>query len=281
MIVAVASGKGGTGKTLLSVSLARVLSQGAAVQYADCDVEEPNGHLFLKPELSVVEKVRLPVPRIDMARCTLCGECSRFCAFNALAVAGSRVLVFPDLCHGCGGCALVCSRRAISWDEREIGVVEAGTSGPISFIHGRLALGARIIPPVVEAVRRRAHSHQFVIVDAPPGAACPVVAAVRGSHLVLLVTEPTPFGLNDLRIVAELVLMLGLRAAVVVNRYDLGDNRVERYCEEQGLPVWERIPFDRRIAEVYSRGGNVVDEVPEFARVCERIATRIRAEAAS
>ncbi|MGC8667346.1 MAG: 4Fe-4S binding protein [Chthonomonadales bacterium] len=281
MIVAIASGKGGTGKTLLSVSLARVLSRSAAVQYADCDVEEPNGHLFLKPDLSVREPIRLPIPRIDASLCSLCGECSSFCAFNALAVAGSRLLVFDELCHSCGGCALVCPKRAISWVDREIGVVEAGTSGPISFVHGRLALGARLVPPLIEAVRKRAHSHPFVIVDAPPGASCSVVAAVRGADLVLLVTEPTPFGLNDLEIAAELVRLLGLRAAVIMNRCGSGDDGVERFCEAHHLPIWERIPFDRRIAEAYSCGRNVLSVVPEFARACEALAAKIQSGAAS
>lgn len=280
MIVAVASGKGGTGKTLISVSLARLLSQHESVQYLDCDVEEPNGHLFLRPELSLRESVRLKFPVVDTSRCNLCGECSRFCAFNALALAGSKLLVFPDLCHSCGGCALVCPQRAISWEEREIGIVEEGVSGGITFVHGQLALGARLVPPLIEAVRRRTRSQGIAIVDAPPGAACPVVAAVRGADLVLLVTEPTPFGLNDLEIAAELVHLLGLKAAVIINRYGVGDDRVERFCEEKGLCVWERIPYDRRIAEAYASGRDVAEEVPEFARACRSLIAKLKAEAA-
>ena len=280
MIVAVASGKGGTGKTLISVSLARLLSQHESVQYLDCDVEEPNGHLFLRPELSLRESVRLKFPVVDASRCNLCGECSRFCAFNALALAGSKLLVFPDLCHSCGGCALVCPQRAISWEEREIGIVEEGVSGGITFVHGQLALGARLVPPLIEAVRRRTRSQGIAIVDAPPGAACPVVAAVRGADLVLLVTEPTPFGLNDLEIAAELVHLLGLKAAVIINRYGVGDDRVERFCGEKGLRVWERIPYDRRIAEAYASGRDVAEEVPEFARACRSLLAKLKAEAA-
>lgn len=264
--IAVASGKGGTGKTTISTNLSFTLSgAGGRVAYLDCDVEEPNGHLFLKPELDRSDPVGIPVPEVDATACSACGACGEICNFSAIVLVGEKVLTFPDLCHGCGGCARVCLDKAIREVPREIGVVEAGRSGDIRFVHGRLRVGEAMSPPLIRAVKERAPRDGVVLLDAPPGTSCPVVEAIRGSDYVLLVTEPTPFGLNDLTLAVEMLRQLGLPFGVVVNRSDVGDDRVVAYCRRESIPVLLEIPDDRRIAEAYSRGTLAVEAVPEYS----------------
>ena len=277
MRVAVASGKGGTGKTLVSTSLARVLAGARRVQYLDCDVEEPNGHLFLQPDLLDPVPVSVKVPRIDQALCTHCGECSRLCQFNALASIDSATIVFPELCHACGGCVRVCPSGAISWDALVMGTLQQGRAGNLEFVHGRLRVGHPMSPPLIRAVKERSDPQATVVLDAPPGTSCPVVTTLRGCDLALLVTEPTPFGLHDLRLAVEAIRAMAIPAAVVLNRDGIGDDRVERYCAEEGLPVWERIPHDRRIAEAGARGALAVEAVPELLPRFEGLAERINA----
>jgi len=263
--VAIASGKGGTGKTTLATNLAAVLAEeGWRVTYADCDVEEPNGHLFMEPCLRPPEAVVLPLPIVDSSACDGCGECAEICQFGAIACLGDRARVFPDLCHGCGGCTLVCPQDAISEEPREIGVVEEGTSGGLRFVQGRLAIGQPMSPPVIREVKRRLPSTGLRIVDAPPGTACPAVQAVRGADLVLLVTEPTPFGLNDLRLAVETLRAMDLPFHVVVNRCDIGDEGVRQYCLCEEISVVLEIPDDRRVAEAYSRGLLAASAVPGY-----------------
>jgi MinD superfamily P-loop ATPase len=262
MIIAIASGKGGTGKTTVALNLARVMD--SPVQLLDCDVEEPNCHLFLGGELRLRETVSILVPRVDESICAACGECGRFCQYHAIATLKAGPLVFAELCHGCGGCARVCPRQAIREIGRPIGAVETMQAGAITLIHGCLDVGAPLSPPLIRAVKARMKAGKPAILDAPPGTSCPVITAVRGADLVVLVTEPTPFGLHDLRLAVEVIREIGLPFGVAVNRVGVGDDRVHRFCAEQGIPVLAEIPDDRRIAEAYSRGELVVDALPEY-----------------
>lgn len=274
MIVAVASGKGGTGKTTVAVNLARVF--GPEVRLFDCDVEEPNAHLFLAGVARGEESVTVSFPEVDDLLCDGCGECSRFCQYHGIAMIGTRPLVFPEMCHGCGGCAMVCPRQAIRERERRIGVIATFQADGITLTQGRLDIGVALAPPLVRAVKARVPAGLTSIIDAPPGTSCPVVAALRGADLVLLVTEPTPFGLHDLKLAVEVVRKLAIPFGVVVNRVGAGDDRVHEYCRAQWIPVLLEVPDDRRIAEAYSRGDLIVEALPEyrplFADLAERVA---------
>ena len=269
MIISVASGKGGTGKTTVATNLALALDFG--VQLLDCDVEEPNAHLFVQPSLDRRETVSTPVPKIDPQRCTLCGQCERICQFKAIAVLPEAdVLTFPELCHSCGGCWAVCPEDAISRDQRELGVIETGQRNGMFFAHGRLRIGEAMAPPLIHAVRSFARADRPTIIDAPPGTSCPVIAAVKDTDVVLLVTEPTPFGLHDLKLAVGAVRILKIPCALVINRQGVGDDRVLQYARHEDIPVLMEIPFDRRIAEIYSRGQLLVEAMPEWRpRFCE------------
>ncbi len=262
MILAVASGKGGTGKTTVSVNLARLL--GSTVQLLDCDVEEPNAHLFLKCSDSVEDIVSSPVPSVDEALCDGCGECGRFCQYHAIVSFGTKPVIFPEMCHGCGGCMAVCPRRAISEIGQRIGVVETSCSENITLIQGRLDIGVAMAPPLIRAVKRKMRDDLPAILDAPPGTSCPVIATLRGVDFILLVTEPTPFGLHDLKLAVEMVRELRIPFGVVVNRMGVGDMRVHDYCRQEDISLLMEIPDDRRIAEVYSRGELIVESLPEY-----------------
>ncbi len=262
MIISVASGKGGTGKTTVAVNLARTI--GAGVQLLDCDVEEPNAHLFLKGREIGSDVVTIPIPEVDEALCDGCGECGRLCRYHAIVSFGSAPLVFPDLCHGCGGCALVCPRGAIRETGKRIGVVETRDAEGITLIQGRLDIGVAMAPPLIRAVKSRLNREKTAILDAPPGTSCPVIATVRGSDFVVLVTEPTPFGLHDLGLAIEMIREIDVPFGVVVNRMGAGDDRVHRFCRDEGVPILLEIPDDRRIAEAYSRGELMVDALPDY-----------------
>ncbi|MBN1442071.1 MAG: ATP-binding protein [Planctomycetes bacterium] len=273
MILAVASGKGGTGKTTVAVNLARTL--GSGVRLLDCDVEEPNNHLFLQGERVAEEAVTLPVPEVDASLCDGCGECGRFCEYNAIVSFGAAPLVFPELCHGCGGCTMVCPRKAIREVGRRIGVVETIQADSITLIQGRLDVGVAMAPPLIRAVKARLTRGTRAILDAPPGTSCPVVTTLRGSDFVLLVTEPTPFGLHDLELAVLMVRELGMPFGVVINRVGIGDDRVHRFCAREEIPVLQEIPDDRRIAEAYSRGNLIVDALPQYRGLFEDLIERI------
>lgn len=262
MIITIASGKGGTGKTTVATNMAVAL--GAGVQLLDCDVEEPNAHLFLRPSIVEKEAVYAPVPEVDERRCTLCGMCGEICQFRAIVVIGDTVLPFPQLCHSCGGCMLVCPEKAISETRRELGVIEKGRRDGLQFAHGRLRVGEAMSPPLIRRVRSMTAPGGLTIIDAPPGTSCPVVAAMKGADFVVMVTEPTPFGLHDLQLAVGAVRVLGIPCGLVINRSDLGDDRVAAYAAQENIPVLMEIPFDRHIAEAYSRGELIVDLMPRW-----------------
>lgn len=272
MIIAIASGKGGTGKTTVATNLARVAeTQGLDVSYLDCDVEEPNGHIFLKPDIEKTTPVSVSVPVVDESKCTACGKCKEICQYSAIALLGKTVLTFPNLCHGCGGCMLVCPTGAITESGRDVGVVEEGMANGAKFVHGKLSIGEAMSPPLIKEVRKRISDGGLNIIDAPPGTSCPVIQSVRGADYVLLVTEPTPFGLNDLKLAVEMLRVMKLPFGVVVNRSDMGDEAVFDYCGSESINILLRIPDDRRIAEAYSRGRLAVEAVPEYAAAFESL----------
>jgi MinD superfamily P-loop ATPase len=274
MTLAIASGKGGTGKTTIAVNLARV--SGIRVQLLDCDVEEPNDHLFVKGTVSAEQTVGIPIPKVDESLCDGCGECSRFCQYHAIVTFGTAPLVFPEMCHGCGGCARVCPRKAIREEEHRIGVIQTSQAGGITLHQGRLDIGVAIAPPLIRSVKARLRNGTFAILDAPPGTSCPVITTLRETDFVALVTEPTPFGLHDLGLAVQMVRELGISFGVIVNRMGIGDERVHEFCAREKIPVLQEIPDDRRIAEAYSRGDLVVDALPEYRRSFENLLSSIR-----
>ena len=273
MIVAVASGKGGTGKTSVAVNMALSIRN---VQFLDCDVEEPNAHLLLHPEISREEPVYLPVPVINEELCDHCGKCAEFCSNNAIFVSPKKVLVFPELCYSCGGCAIVCPRKAISEEQRGIGTLKLGSSGDLELVYGELNVGEPIAVPVIREVKRQAESDKTVILDSPPGTSCPVIETIKGSDFCVLVTEPTPFGLHDLKITVEVLRGMGVPFGVVVNRAGLGDKKVYGYCKETNIPILLEIPYQRKIAELYSRGIPFSLEMPEWKPKFQKLFDDVR-----
>jgi len=261
MIISIASGKGGTGKTTISTSLFLSIDN---AQLLDCDVEEPNAHIFIKPEFNSPESVHLLIPEVDQNKCTLCGECQKNCAFNAIAVVGKSTMVFEDLCHGCGVCSYVCPVNAITEAEKEIGVVETSRQSDIDFIRGTLNIGENIAPPIINAVKKKINKSKTAIIDAPPGTSCPVITAMDGSDYCVLVTEPTPFGLNDLKLAVQVVKKLEIPFGVVINRFDLGNDETEKFCDDNNIPVIMRIPFMKDIAKAYSSGIPLITAKPEL-----------------
>jgi len=255
MIIAVASGKGGTGKTTVATGLVLALrDSGHKVAYLDCDVEEPNGHIFLAPRYNQSEDVFIEVPEIEQDKCNLCGKCAELCVFNALLVTSDEVITFPELCHGCGGCLYFCPTRAVRPGRKKIGSVEQGTAGRAVFVRGKLQVGTALSPPLVNAVKKNRLSRGVNVMDAPPGTSCPAVATVRGADFCILVTEPTPFGLHDLALAAQMVRSIGVPCGVVVNRAGDGRGLIDNFCQQEGLPLLMKIPLSRTIAEAGSRG---------------------------
>lgn len=277
MRIAVASGKGGTGKTTVAVSLALSLAEDGAPLFLDCDVEAPDAHLFLHPTIREETQASVPVPQVDESRCTLCGDCTEVCRFNALALLGDQVLVFPELCHGCGSCTLICPTRAISEVPRTVGTLEAGPVDGFRFARGVLNVGEAMPVPVIRQLKTWAtpEPDQITIADTPPGTSCPMVETVLGSDFVLLVTEPTPFGLHDLELAVAVVRELGLPLGVVINRDGIGDNSVTAFCATEDLPILLRIPFKRETAEGIARGKTLIDIHPEYREVLLQMTRRI------
>ena len=266
-IVAVASGKGGTGKTTIATNLAYYLAGlGKNIQYLDCDVEEPNGHIFLKPEIVESINVTVNIPQVDLDKCTACGKCSEICQFSAIVCIKEQVLTFEQLCHSCGGCWRICPADAIKPKPLNIGDIDSGKAQNIDFIAGRLQIGNVRSPALIKEVKKHIKQDHISIIDVPPGTSCPVVEVVKGADFVLLVTEPTPFGLNDLKLAVELVNEMNLPFAVVINRCDIGNREVEKYCQAENIDICLKLPDDRRIAEAYSTGQMIVDVLSEYRK---------------
>ena len=275
MIVAIASGKGGTGKTTIAVNLALSLAGNrepttpANPLFLDCDVEEPNAALFLRPTIEERREVGQMIPKVDSEACIYCGRCAEVCEYHAVAVVGRKVLVFPELCHGCGSCALNCPVDAIREVLHVTGIIERGQARGIEFAQGTMNVGEAMSPPIIRQLKRwiipNNPDSRPVILDAPPGTACPVVESMRGADCVLMVTEPTPFGLHDLRLAVEVARdEMGLPVGVVINRDGGNDRGVEEYCAAEGITILMRIPLDRRVAEAYSEGVPLVYALPGY-----------------
>ena len=286
MIISIASGKGGTGKTTVATNLSCSLE--IPVKILDCDVEEPNSHLFLNPTITGKENVIAPIPEIDDTKCTYCKRCMEICRFGAIAVVGEKVITFPELCHSCGGCAAICPEGAITEKDRILGIVETGFVNPgsvnqgsgsqessgkktdngkmIQFAHGLMDIGQVMAPPIIKHVRTHAAKEGLTIIDAPPGTSCPVIAAMKGVDFVLMVTEPTPFGLHDLTLAVETVKVLDVPHGLIINRAGMGNDDVKKYALKEGIPILMEIPFDRRIATAYSKGELIISCLPEYKK---------------
>ena len=275
MIISVASGKGGTGKTTVATNLA--LSIGNS-QYIDSDVEEPNANIFLKAKINEKEDVKVNIPKIDKKRCNFCGNCSDFCAYNAIAVVPRNVLVFPELCHSCGGCEIVCPKDAISWNNRVVGKVEHGQAKGIDFYQGTLKIGEMQAIPVIKALKKKIDGKNNVIIDVPPGTSCPVIESIVGSDFCILVTEPTPFGLNDLKLAVEVVKHLNIPFGVVINRDGIGNNDVYKYCKNEGIQILLNIPERKEIAHLYSKGIPFTRDSYEWSEMFVLLFNKIREE---
>lgn len=272
MKIVIASGKGGTGKTTVAVNMALSLE---SVNLLDCDVEEPNVHTLLKPVDPVTRPVTVPTPSVQMAKCTLCGTCSEFCEFNAIFV-GKRVLVYPEICHSCGGCILACPEGAIEEMKREVGQTVKSQIDRVHLVYGELNIGEPMAIPLIKAVKKDANGFEVTILDAPPGTACPVIETMQESDFVVLVTEPTPFGLHDLSMTVDVVRRLDIPHGVIVNRAGVGDSGVLDYCRDMDIPILLEIPFDRTIAELYSNGVPFVLEMPEWREQFKQVFDTIR-----
>ena len=273
MQIAVASGKGGTGKTTFSVGLAQ--SYDAPVTYLDCDVEEPNGAIFLKPESHFSSDVNVQVPEVDKEKCIACGKCAELCQFNSIITLGGKAMVFPEMCHSCGGCTRICPVGAIKEVGNNIGSVNSGQSSQITTVEGLLNIGHAMAPPLIKAVKEHVQDNMLNIVDCPPGTSCPLLEAVKGSDFVILVTEPTPFGLHDLKLSVETMRELELPFGIVINRSDSGDDRVVKYCKDEHIPLLLQIPESRKIAEAYSRGETIVEADPELKEQLENLLAKL------
>ncbi len=272
MIVSIASGKGGTGKTSVAVNMALSIGN---VQLLDCDVEEPNVHLLLKPKLNEEKPVYVSIPRINEEICDYCGKCAEFCQYNAIFVSSEKVLIFPELCHSCGGCSIICPRKAITEEKHRIGTLKLGSARDLKLVYGELEVGEPMAVPVIREVKRHIASDKPIILDSPPGTSCPVIETVKGSDFCVLVTEPTPFGLHDLKITVQVLEDMGIPFGVVLNRAGIGDKKVYEYCGEKDIPILLEIPFQRRIAELYSRGIPFSLEMPEWKEKFEALVDEI------
>lgn len=273
MIISVASGKGGTGKTTVAVNLALSLEN---VQLIDCDVEEPNDHIFLDFKTEQEEDVNVEYPVVDKEKCNLCNQCAEFCMYNAIAVTKNDIMVFPAICHSCGGCKLVCPRDAIEYEGRTIGKIKSGRAGDIEFHQGILNVGEERTTPIIKQLKKKIDKNKITILDAPPGANCPVKETIESSDFCILVTEPTPFGLYDLKIAVDLVRRLKIPFGVVINKDGIDDKKLEIYCRRENIPILLRIPFNKDIASLYSIGIPFVLEKKKWKREFKKMFNDIK-----
>jgi len=279
MQIAIASGKGGTGKTTVAVNLAFLMEK---AQVVDCDVEEPNAHLFLKPVIKHKKGAFVLVPKVNYIKCNYCGKCRQVCAYGAIAVLSpsnpglkGQVLLFEHLCHSCGACVFLCPKKAITFKKRKIGIIEKGRSGKIDFIHGRLNTGEAMSPPLIRQVKEHIDNSKTVIIDAPPGTSCPMINAISGSDFLLLVTEPTPFGLHDLKLAIETARKIKIPICVIINKAGTNDKIIEKYCKAEKINIILKLPFSRKAAEVYSCGSLLVKELPEYKKIFQTLIKKI------
>lgn len=272
MKIAVLSGKGGTGKTTVSTSLAFI----SGITILDMDIEAPNTQLFLKGKKFKENKVKSCYPEVDMSKCNLCGECGKFCRFNAIIPAKNRVIVFEESCHDCGGCEIICKFGAITWRAREIGKIFCGkTYFNSKMEYGKLNIGEMSGVKIIKQMYRE-NIEKNLIIDCPPGTSCTTVAAVEKSDYAIVVTEPSPFGLSDMKLVVKLLRDLKVPFGIVINKADSKENLVESYCQEEGIEILEKIPFDREIAKNYSEGNIIADVLPEYRKSFEKILKRVQ-----
>lgn len=264
MQITVSAGKGGTGKTTVATNLALALRKEYNVEFLDCDVEEPDAGIFLKPDFDSSQPVNIKIPEVSDEICTYCGKCSEACEFNAIATFGENVLVYPELCHGCGLCSLVCPVDAITEKDKKIGEIRMGKAGGIDYFEGDLIVGEPMSTPIIKELKKKTSQDRISILDSPPGTACPVIESLHGSDFALLVTEPTPFGFHDLKLSVNVAREIGVPIGVVINRDGIGDANVERYCKEENIPILLKIPNDREIAELYSNGIPFLDRLDDW-----------------
>ena len=278
--IAVASGKGGTGKTMVSTNLAALRSQSGATLLVDLDVEEPNDFLFIPGELVHVSDQFKMIPDWDQNRCTLCGICSKVCKYHAVIQLGTYIAVFKELCHGCYACSELCPVEALPMRPYKMGTISKKKFQNLTFLESRLEIGEEQAVPLIhqthDLVDKNYADFKVQIFDCPPGTSCPVVAAVKDTDFVLLVTEPTPFGLNDLKLAVETMRKLGKPVGVVINRHGIGNDDVEVYCRQQQIPVLAKIPFSRQIAELYSKGSLAYQEVRSLESSLQQIFLHIQ-----
>lgn len=278
MVISIASGKGGTGKTTVAANMAWAASTVEPVTFLDCDVEEPDSHFYLKPEWSGEEDVCVPVPVVDSSRCDGCGKCAEFCRYNALAAIKGDVLVFQELCHGCGGCSLVCPLKCISYEDKRIGIVRNGSRGGVRLHQGLLDIGEPIAVPVIKQVKEKRAGDGLTLIDCPPGTGCPMVNSITGSDYCMLVTEPSPFGRHDLDLAHRAALELRIAHGVVISRSSGNDAIIDDYCADEGLKVLGRIPFSRAVAEACSRGEMLAEIDSAWSLRFSRILEEVRKE---
>ncbi len=278
MKISVASGKGGVGKTTVAVALADVLvsSKNVNVLFLDCDVEEPNSYFFIKPQITQKIPIYTQIPQVDKNKCNFCAKCSKICAYNAIAVVKTEVLIFDNLCHGCGACSFFCPQKAIKEVNKEIGFIEIGEKENLKFIHGKLKIGQAIPTPLIKAVKSYINGFDFTIIDAPPGANCSVVESVKNTDFCIVVTEPTPFGLSDMIQLTQLLKRLGIKFGVIINKENLGDERVEKFCKENDIPILLKIPFLREVSFQSAKGQILTKILPEYKREFDKVIERIK-----
>lgn len=269
MIISIASGKGGTGKTTVAVNLVLAIENG--VQLLDCDAEEPNAHIFIRPKITEKKSVFVPMPEVDRAKCNLCGKCTQICAYNAIVIVKGKLLIFPELCHGCGACSYLCPQNAIREVNKEIGYLEIGNKNELDFVHGKLNIGEILVTFVIKEIKKLKNQNKTVIIDCPPGTSCPMITAVKDSDYCILVTEPTPFGLNDLILAVGVLRKLNIPFGVVINRSDLGNKNVENYCQKENIRILAKIPFSKEIAVAYSKGITIIDSLPSYKRLFQEM----------